>query len=304
MIDGKSLLYALREELNEDSSSSWLDTRSSYTFLYQAAVAFVKITRCMKNEQEITTVADQSGYTLNADFMRMYLKNTDNELYLKYNDGTSDHFITFKDYEDIVYENQTSSKSVPDRFTIIDDATIDTRLSSTVTSDGDASGGECTLTDTAADFSDVSAGDMVHNTTDGSDGIVLSKTSSTALVTALFEGTDNEWDTNDAYVIQPQARLKIVLSPPSSTSSHTVTVYYIQRPAPVYSDYGIYRIPAEHLESLTEFAAFKYKRRDAEPDFAREFLRYWDLKVRGSAYELNNTFNRKGFSVTWKKKRT
>ena len=302
MVDGKSLLYALREELNESSTSGWLDTRSSYRFLYQAAIAFVKRTQCLRNEQTITTVASQAGYTLQADFIEMYLKDTDNELFLKYNDGTSDYFLKFKDYEDIVYENQTTAVSIPDNFTIIDDATKDTRLSSTVTSDGDASGGECTLTDSNADFSDVSAGDIVHNTTDGSDGIVLSKTSSTALVVALFGGTDNEWDTNDDYVIQPQARLKIVLTPPPSASSHTVTVYYIQRPAPVYSDYGIYRIPAEHLESLVEFAAFKYKMREEKPAFAEKFLRYWDLKVRSSAHSLDNAFNRKGFSVNWKKK--
>ena len=49
----------------------------------------------------------------------------------------------------------------------------------TTTSAGAAVGGASTLTDTGGDFSDVSPGDIVHNTTDGSDGIVLSKTSST-----------------------------------------------------------------------------------------------------------------------------
>ena len=107
MVDGKSALRALRELLNENSTSGWLDTRSSYRFLYQAAMEFVRRTQCLKNTQSITTVADQASYTLNADFMEMYLRTKENKLYLKYNDGTSDYFIEFKKYQEIIYENNT-----------------------------------------------------------------------------------------------------------------------------------------------------------------------------------------------------
>ena len=302
MVDGKSLLRNLRELLNESTTSEWLDTRSSYSFLYQAAVEFVRRTQCLKNEQSITTVASQSGYTLNADFMEMYLKDKENELYVKYNDGTNDYFIKFKDYEDIIYENNTTAKSIPDFFTIIDDSTKDTRLSSTTTSAGTSSGGECTLTDTTADFSDVSAGDVVHNTTDGSDGVVLSKTSSTALVTALFDGTDNDWTLGDAYVIQPQARLKIVFDPAPSTASHTATIYYIQRPVPVYSDYGIYRIQSQYLLALVYYAIALYEYRDDEPLVSNKMYQAFDREVRHASAGLNRSLNRRGFGYNPKKK--
>ena len=79
---------------------------------------------CLRNEQSITTVAEQASYTLNANFLEMYLRDQDNDLYIKYNDGTTDYFLKFKDYEDIIYENQTSSVTIPDHFTIIDFYTL------------------------------------------------------------------------------------------------------------------------------------------------------------------------------------
>lgn len=263
---------------------------------------FVRRTQSLKNEQTITTVADQASYTLNADFLQMYLMDQDNELYIKYNDGTSDFFLKFKEYQDIIYENQTSSIPIPDHFTIIDDSVTDTQLSSTTTSAGASSAGESTLTDSSADFSDVSPGDIAHNTTDGSDGIVLSKTSSTALVTALFGGTDADWTSGDSYVIQPQARLKIVLAAPPSTSSHTITVYYIERPAPVYSDYGIYRIQSQYLQAIVFYAAWLYKYRDEEPNVGDRLFQYFDSEVRKASVTLNAALNRKGYSVGWKKR--
>jgi hypothetical protein len=303
LVDGKSALRGLRELLNERSTSSWLDTRSSYYWIYQSAIEFVRRTQCLKNTQSITTVADQASYTLNADFMEMYLRTEDtHELYIKYNDGTSDYFIKFKKYQEIIYENQTTSKTIPDFFTIIDDSVKDTRLSSTTTSVGAASGGECTLTDSAADFADVSPGDIVHNTTDGSDGVVLSKTSSTALVTALFDGTDNDWTSGDAYVIQPQARLKIVFDPAPSTSSHTATVYYIERPDPVYSDYGIYRIQSQYLQALVFYAAALYEYRDDEVNSSSRLVQFFDREVRQASAGLNDSFERKGFTTNWKKR--
>ncbi len=302
-MDGKALTRKLRELLDESSTSSWLDTRTSYDYLYEAAIEFVSRTDCLREEQSITTVADQAGYTLNADFIKLYLKNSDNNFYIKYNDGTTNHFIRHRDYEDVIYGDNTTSTTIPNYFSIIDDSTKDTQLSSTTTSAGAASGGEATLTDTAANFADVSPGDIVHNTTDGSDGVVLSKTSSTVLVTALFDGTDDDWTSGDSYVIQPQARFKLVFDPAPSTASHTVTVYYVKRPDPVYSDYRIYRIPTTHLDSLVEYANFKYKLRDSEPGFADRFLTYWDRKVRRSAHTLNKTFVRRGFSMNLKSRR-
>jgi hypothetical protein len=193
--------------------------------------------------------------------------------------------------------------SKPDSFTIVDDNTLDSQATGTCTSAGALSGGQATLTDSAADFSDVSAGDIIHNTTDGSMGIVLSKTSSTVLVTALFGGTDNDWDSSDAYVIQPQGRLQLKFDPPPSTASHTLTVHYIQRPKPVYSDYGVFRFQPQHMDAIIKYAAFNYKYRDQEPNFGDALYRHWDMQTRRASNSLGKSIGNKRINVSFKARR-
>jgi hypothetical protein len=299
-MDGKELLYQLRQLLNEASDSGYLDTKTSYHYLNEAAHEVIRRTRFLKASQTITTVAEQSAYDLSADFMQLYLRNDENEEFVTINDGSTNHFAYWKDYDDIVYSDNTTSVTLPGFFTILNNATLATRISSTTTSAGAASGGECTLTDTAADFTDVSAGDIVHNTTDGSDGIVLSKTSSTVLVAALFGGTNNDWTSGDSYIIQPQGRLQVVFDPPFSTAGYTITVRYIQRPAPVYSDYGIFKIPSQYMNALVKYAVWLYKYRDSEPNFGDSFYLYFDRQVRAIADTINHSLNRKGVKVNFR----
>ena len=296
-MDGKSALRSLRILLNESSNSDFLDSRASYEYIWIAAKEFVDRSNCLTTTQSITTVANQAQYTLNADFMKMYLKNSGNNHYLKYNNGSADQFILFQDKEDAIYQNSTASVEIPSKFYIEDDPNLDSRISSTATAAGASSGGVCTLTDTTAPFADVSAGDIVHNTTDGSDGYVVSKTSNSILVTALFDGTNNDWTNTDAYIIQPQGRLRIVFNPPPSTSGHIVTVYYIQKPAPVFSDYGVYRFSEQHMQAVIYYAAFLYKYRDRIPNFGDKFYLFFDSQVRKAANSLNQSFLRKGFGV-------
>jgi len=303
MVDGKSLLRGLREVLNEASDSEYLDDRTSYGYLWQAAIEFTDRTSSLTATQDITTVANQQNYTLNADYLRMYLKNMDNNYYLKYNDGSADTFILFKEKEDIIYQNSTASQSIPNSFYIEDDV-LDSRIQgNTASANGGSTGGESVLTDTVnSPFADVSGGDVVHNGTDSSDGVVLSNTSNSALVTALFDGTNNDWTAGDSYVIQPQARHRIVLSPPSSTSAHTITVYYVQRPAPVFSDYGTYRIPPQYFQALVFYAAWLYKYRDRAPNFGDRYYQYFDNQVRKSSVSVNRSLKRKGFKVNFRKR--
>ena len=298
-MDGKDLLRRLRQLLNEDSDSGWLDEQSSYDFLYDAAVEYVDRTACLRTSQSITTVADDEAYDLKPDFLKLYLRNKSGDFYIKINDGSNDYFSTFKDYEDIYYQNNTTSIAIPSHFTIID-ASIPSQVTGTATSSGAASNGECTLTDSAADFSDVEAGAVVNNTTDGSNGIVLSKTSTTALVTALYGGTDNDWDSSDAYVIQPQGRYQIILDPPPSTANYTIYVPYVQRPAPVYSDFGAYRFANPSL--LVKYAFWLYKYRDREPNFGDAMYRFWDMEVRKKAYTVNRAQRPSNWKVNLKKR--
>lgn len=301
-MDGASMIYNLRNLLNETSGSSFLDTRTSYEFLWEAAREFVARTNSLKSTQTVTTVADTGEYSLTPDFLKLYLHDDNDNFVIKYNDGTNDYFIPYKHYDEIIVDNETTSISIPSYFTIIPDDTKDTRVSGTTTSAGAASGGEATLTDTGADFSDVEAGDYVHNTTDGSAGVVLSKTSITVLVCALFNGTDDDWTSGDAYVIQPQGRHKIKLSPPPSTSSETITLYYIKSPDPVFSDYGVYQIHRDSLPVLIKYAAWLYKYRDREMDTGDVLHQQWEKQLRRVNATQNSSTNRSRFGVSFKKR--
>lgn len=286
-MDGKELKRRVQELLNEDSDSQWLDERTTYDNLYEAAVEFVSRTHCLKGSQTITTVADQTDYNLNTDFIKLFSKDTNDNYVLKWGDS---NFITWKDHSDIIYGNQTDSVSMSDSFTIVD-AALPTQLTGTTTSVGAATGGLSTLTDTAADFTDVEAGGTVHNTTDGSTGIITSKTSSTVLKTALFGGTNDDWSSSDAYVIQPQARMKVVLDPPPD-AVNTLTLPYIKKPDPVYSDYQVYEFLSKYSPALVKYAYFLYKYRGDEPNFGDALYRYWDSAVRQAGFGTNQALNR------------
>ena len=100
-MDGKTLLYRLENTLDEASTSTWTDDRTSYDFLWEAAKQFASRTAALTGIQQFITVADQENYVLNADFLRLHLMDKDNEYYLKFSSSSGDSFIKFRDYEDI-----------------------------------------------------------------------------------------------------------------------------------------------------------------------------------------------------------
>lgn len=285
--------------LDEETSSDFLDERTTYDFLNEGALEVARNTNTLTAEQSITTVADQVGYSLNANFLKMYLKDNGGDFFIHYSDGTTTFAFKFATYEDIIFQDDTTSVTIPSRFTITDDPTLDTQVTGTATSAGSLSSTtkEATLTDSAADFSDVSAGDIVHNTTDSASGIVLSKTSGTVLVTAMFPddpsaSVDQDWDSSDAYVIQPQGRLRIVLDPPPSTAGHTVTVYYVTKPLPVYANFRTFRFP-QHLNLATvKYAAWLYKYKDREPNFGDKLFTMADNEMRRGKSGMDKALNR------------
>jgi hypothetical protein len=125
-------------------------------------------------------------------------------------------------------------------------------------------------------MTDITAGDVVHNTTDGSDGVVISVAADLkSCTTALFGGTANDWSSADAFIIQPRGRLKLILDPPPSTAAHTITVYALQKPAPVYSNYDVYPFSYDYAEALSKYAAWLYKMSDREPDFGHAWYTYF-----------------------------
>jgi hypothetical protein len=286
--------------LNEDfSTSGFMDERTSYEYLYDAATEFIRRTGCATSTQDITTVADQANYTLNSDFIRMHLRDKNNRFYVKWYDASNYYFVNAIEKEDAIRADQTTSVSIPSGWYIEDVALSTTQDTGTTTSAGASSAGEATLTDSGGDWDSgvVNPGDTVHNTTDSSSGVVLSVTSATALVTALYGGTNNDWTTGDAYVINYQPRYQIRFAPPPSTASHTITVYYVQKPAPVYNDYGVYRIPHEFARAICSYAAFMYKYRDDEPNFGDKWFQHWELSIRQASKATRNTLLKRDFKV-------
>ncbi len=303
-MDGKSLTNGLADVLNETvSSSDFLSSRASYDFIYEAALEFCRRTRVLTKTQTITTVADQAAYDLDSDFLMFYLRDSQNRYIVKYTDSSdNDYFLPFRNYEAVTYGNQETSVYVPSNFSIIDNSSLTDRITGSATSAGALSNGETTLTDSAAPFASVEVGDDIHNTTDGSDGVVLSVTSTSALVTALFGGTDNDWDSSDAYVIVPQGRKKLALDPPPSTSGHTVTIHFVQKPNPVYSPYMTYRFDRQYAPALIKYAAWLYKFRDAEPNFGDAWYKYWDQQCRMAARTEQKSLNKPTMRVNMMKR--
>lgn len=302
-MDGKTLYRQVERALGEPQGTGYLDAKTVYDCLYEAACKTATRTRCFNTTQTITTVADTRAYNLNPDFLDLAWTNADNEKFIKYSDGTKTHWLTGKPYDTLLLANQTTSVTIPSYFSITD-AAKGTVLTGTETTGTAVSNGEARLTDSAATFvtSGVSAGDVIYNSTDDSEGVILAVTSNTVLQTALFHGTDNDFDLSDAYRIYPQGRFKLHFDPPPSTASHTVTIYYVQRPAPVYSLQRFYNFMPDYREPLIAYAAWKYKYIDREPNYGDAFYGQWDKAVRTLARDVNTSITgRKNFRVNFKK---
>lgn len=305
-MDGQSLTRELADIIREDpTTSGFMRKLASYDWLYQAAVEITRRTQCLTSTQTITTVYNQRTYTLNADFLWLYLKNQRNEYFIKYNDGTNTFFITWRDFDAIVMGNQTTPVNLPSKFCIIDSPTVPAQITGTATSGGTLTNSESNLNDSTAPFATVSVGDEVHNTTSVAfDGIVLAVTSTSQLLTAVFTATDgvDSWSTSDAYVIVPQGRKQLYLDPPPLTSGHTITVQFIQKPAPVYSPFRTYRFDNLAKGVLVKYAAFLYKYRDREPNFGDGFYKFFEMECARAVKQSGRAFNRSSFKVNFIKR--
>lgn len=278
-MDGKDLLRRHKQLLHIKSTDTDWDERTAYDNLYAAAKQWVIETECLTATQTITTTASGATYTLNGDFLSMYLKEND-RYYLKYNDGTTDYFIYFKPYQEVIFDNNTTAVTIPAYFTLTDDPTLDTLISDAADNAADDTGGKTVLTMDTEVFGDVTAGDIIHNTTDVSDGIVTKVTSTKIIEICLFGGTDNEIDDADAFIIQPRKRFLLQFDPPCKTADHTVTFYYLRSPKPVYGDYDVYEIAYEYPDALCKYAAWLYKYRDQEPQLGDAFFKFWDMQIK------------------------
>ncbi len=301
-MDGQTLLRMMSQLLAESPGSAWLDVKLSYDCLYRAAIATADRINYPTSSQDITTVAETSSYVLNPDYLKQYLQDNFNRYFVKYVTSTYTVFVYPASYDSIVLANNTTSVDIPTAY-CINDATPLVQKTGTATATGTLAAtytlfgkalGESALTDSAADFSTVKVGDLVHNTTDASHGVVVATSSSTSVVCALFDGTNNYFSSGDAYIINPQKRFQIIVDPLSKTAGYTITIPYIQKPAPVYSYYRRYNFPSGYEDVLTHYAAWVYKYRDRQPNMADPWYGHWDVRVRQLAQNVNQGMDRVG----------
>ncbi len=308
-MDGKRLSRQLRSMLNEESGSNYLDSFTTYDLLNQAAGQLNNKLEQLETTTNLTTVANQADYTLPANYMRLiredsigrkiirYVADTDEDEEVNYYLPMIDDDVRFRD---ATYE--VTSQAVPDSFSIQYDDAEDTQVTGTETTGGSLVAGKATLIDSTAPFADVEAGDTVHNTDDGAMGVVLSKTSTSQLITAMFGGTNNFWTSADAYVIQPQAKYKMTITPPPSIADETITVEYLRRPKPVYSDYDSFQFPIQYQDALVFYAVGFYKYRNQMNTEGNTWFGHADKLVRESNKAANQTRGRRRVIVNFKKR--
>jgi hypothetical protein len=244
MLNGRSLEKRLRTDvLNESSSSDFINVATSYNFIFDAVLEYNRKTFTLTGQQIITTVAGQRTYNLNPDFLSLFMTDDELRYFVTWYNGSAYTNIFFREYgatvyEQNIYSNPSTTALIAETFSLID-ATPPSAISGTATATKALSNGTCILEDSTAPFSSVTAGDKITNITDNSDGYVLSVTDGSHLVTAILGGA-NTWTSSDDYMITPAQRYAIYFDPIPSTDGHTVTVNYLKKPTPVYSDFGTY----------------------------------------------------------------
>ncbi len=291
-------------------SSSWLDKKTSFDLIYEAAKDFARKTKCLYSTQAITTAASQSSYALNPDFLEVYIEDGDGNKTIKYTNAAGTVFwLSQQGYREQYYDNNTTAVSIPSNFAIVTKAKI-SGITSTVTSTTTNTGGESVLTNTAASFTTATVwpGDAILNKSSGAIGVVLGVTDTTHLNTAMFDVSSTSssytgWTSTNSYLIQPNPRYQIYIDPPPLTASETITVPYIQIPDPVYSDYGSYAFPTPYMEAILKYALWLYMYRDSQPKFGDGFYVQYDKMVReASASYVQSTVGKQSLKmkVSWK----
>lgn len=308
MYDGREMLRRVNSDLLESINSSFVSNYQGYQYINEAAVNWALRTNSLKQTQTITTVANDDTYTLAPDFLSIWPVNNKGKRTIQYNNGSSNYFPVWEDYEDIIHQSTRPSTSIPGNFAVIDNPTAGNLVSGTTTSAGVVSNGECTLNDTTASFSDtISVGDAVHNETDvdgnsnGSYGVVVAVTSGTALLVALFGGANADWTNGDSYIIVPQGRMQLVLDRPPITTGHTITVYYASRPTPVFSPFRSFRIQSHFVPAILREAKSLYEFRGGDYQTGQADISLSERKILAGNINYNKAFNRGKFGVRGRK---
>jgi hypothetical protein len=215
-------------------------------------------------------------------------------------------WLKWKPYNYIFLADHSTDVTTPSCFTIRDASPLALVTGTTTSSGSISTGGESTVTATAAHFNTTSAavnsGDFISNTTTLATGIITAVTSDTVLQTAMFNDTTGEpegWNSGDTFTISRQGRFSVMVDPSTDDAFGAIRIPYIARPAPVYSYFRTYPFPIHFKDALISYAAWKYKYRNQEPNFGDGYYKIWDLAVQQLAQNMNVALNRKGFKTNF-----
>ena len=302
-MDGKTLKEMLAFLINEPITSGFLDSKTSYDFLYEAALEYNRLTQALNTVQTITTTGTTDQYVLNPDFLCLRLYNDRNELIVEYDTAAGAiSFIPFRPYEQIIQALNTDAVDVPTNCSITDGVPVSSLLTSTCTTTS-SNTDPAVLTDSATTFpGTVVVGDTIHNVTDGSHGIITEITSTHVLKAALFYGTANTFTSTNTYKVVPQGRKYLVMDPPTLNAGDTIYVDYVVKPIPVYTSYDSYRFDTSAMFAITKYAAWLYKYRDREPNFGDAFYKFWLAQVSAAVAMTNKAYDRTRFRVNFIKR--
>ena len=118
------------------------------------------------------------------------------------------------------------------------------------------------LEDTTANWvEDVFVGLEIQNTTDGSKGRITANTQTTITAT-LYGGTDNDWDSSDAYSLNSFAEI----TDPDFTTRGAGNVEFMENYL-LFREPNSDRIFGAELGSATEFDALDFVNVDSNPDY-------------------------------------
>ena len=299
-MDGESLSFQLSNLLSEINGSSWLNQRTTYSYLYEGAKKFAARVKSLTANDTIYTVSGQQGYPLNSDFANLYFRDSRNNLVIKYTDSSNNvTWVPYRNYDAIRQANNTTPGMVSN-FSITDQKALNDRMTGSATSTNAVSGlYESVLN--GIGFANATVGDDVHNLTSGARGIVIEKTSNSVMTTALFDATGASdtlgWALSDNYVVVPQGLKQLVLDPVPAASGDVITIEYLQEPPPVYSPYRTYRFDQQYEMAICYYAAWLYKYRDSKLDQGDKWFKSWDEMCRRAVKEANKQLGRNTFRV-------
>jgi hypothetical protein len=290
-------LQQLSEILSE-FSGTWINLKTSFDYLYEAAKDFSKETRCCHGSQTITTVASQSAYNLNSDFLEVMTSDDHGYPQVAYSDGTDTRWLSWESASDQIQSDASAGET--SSFAIMD-ASIGTRISGTASVTHAHAGGE-SLLESATSLTSVAIGDTVINTTNSYYGIVIASGPTTAMFNLSTKaGAYAGWTNGDAFIIQPAPRYKLLLDPAPDTSGETVTVTYYAKPQPVYSDYGIYPFATGYEEAIIKYAAWLYKNRDSKQSEGDPLYMAYERAMRKAKNVNRKAVGSIGFRVNFHK---